>query len=212
MALGSDRPARPRARWHVHRAGAAPVKCASHESISSRVRRSDSITSSAMHAAWLRCKLRVRCTCGALRWPNVARPANGVSAPAFRLKQSASVWRKADAIRGHSQTQGEGANIYVVSAGVNAGHSEFLAPGGAGSRVVAAYSVDQRLSFADVDLRGEGTAAAGLAAGALTTRCIEHKTRTTRVSPCCLLCTLLVPLTSTSRQRSAVRADTRVLP
>ena len=64
------------------------------------------------------------------------------------------------------QSLGEGANIYIISAGVNAGHADFAsASGTAGSRVVAAHTVDAG-SPADVDVRGEGTLAAGLAAGA----------------------------------------------
>jgi hypothetical protein len=53
-----------------------------------------------------------------------------------------------------------------VSAGVNGLHQDFLTADGSQSRVVAAFSLDPR-SPADIDVRGEGTLAAGVAAGRL---------------------------------------------
>jgi subtilisin family serine protease len=60
--------------------------------------------------------------------------------------------------------RGAGAHVYVLAAGVNAAHDEFLDEGGAGSRVCAAYTFDGAQA-AGIDARGEGTLAAGLAAG-----------------------------------------------
>lgn len=71
------------------------------------------------------------------------------------------------------QGTGEGVNVYVISAGVNGAHAEFAPamgsfgaqnPSRRGSRVVAAYSTPGA-GAADVDVRGEGTAAAALVAG-----------------------------------------------
>jgi subtilisin family serine protease len=55
-------------------------------------------------------------------------------------------------------------NVYIISSGVNAYHEDFLTADGTKSRVVAAYTVDPA-SPASIDIRGEGTLAAGLVAG-----------------------------------------------
>jgi subtilisin family serine protease len=65
---------------------------------------------------------------------------------------------------GGVQDQGKEGNLYVVAAGVNGLHQDFLTADGTGSRVISAYSVDAG-SPANVDVRGEGTLAAGVAAG-----------------------------------------------
>jgi hypothetical protein len=65
---------------------------------------------------------------------------------------------------GLMQSRAERAHVYVVSAGINSKHSEFLDDMGNSSRVVAAYTLDDRFP-ADIDVRGEGTIAAGLVAG-----------------------------------------------
>lgn len=64
------------------------------------------------------------------------------------------------------QSNGTGVNIYVVSGGVHKWHQDFTTEDGQ-SRVVPAHSV-HHASPADIDIRGEGTAAAGAAAGLLS--------------------------------------------
>eukprot|EP00892_Ulva_mutabilis_P007156 jgi/Ulvmu1/4812/UM020_0097.1 len=65
------------------------------------------------------------------------------------------------------QNYAENVNIYIVSAGINGAHIDFRAESGDQlSRVKAAYTVDPA-SPADLDIRGEGTIAAGTAAGAV---------------------------------------------
>lgn len=65
------------------------------------------------------------------------------------------------------QNYAENANIYVVSAGINAAHIDFRGMNDdKTTRVVPAYTVDPA-SPADVDIRGEGTIAAAAAAGAV---------------------------------------------
>ena len=64
------------------------------------------------------------------------------------------------------QSNGSGVNIYVVSGGVHKWHQDLAAKDGQ-PRVVPAYSV-HHASPADIDIRGEGTAAAAAAAGLLS--------------------------------------------
>ena len=64
------------------------------------------------------------------------------------------------------QSNGSGVNIYVVSGGVHRWHQDLATEDGQ-ARVVPAYSVHDA-SPADIDIRGEGTAAAAAAAGLLS--------------------------------------------
>ena len=84
----------------------------------------------------------------------------------LRLARSpgAALLQRAHVERFVVQGEGEGVNIYVVAAGVNALHADLRTANGSASRVTAAYTLDAA-SPADVDLRGEGTLAAGVAAG-----------------------------------------------